>query len=59
MRFFKAFLFNLGLVLVFGLVLYMIFPEHVSDIAEAWGAILGPAGILVIVVFALPRKRQR
>ena len=59
MQFTKALLFNLLLVLVCGALLYMLFPEQMSGVIEAYGAILGPAGILVILVFALPRRRKR
>ena len=59
MRFLKTFIFNLGMLLVGGLVLYMIFPELMSSIIELYGVVLGPLAIVILLVVAIPRKRRR
>jgi hypothetical protein len=58
MQFIKDFLRNICLVIVIGLVLFVIFPDIVGQIFQLYGALFGPATILLIVVFALPRKKR-
>lgn len=58
MRFLKDFLRNLGLLLVIGLVLYVLFPDIMRQVFQIYGALFGPVVILIIIVAALPRKRR-
>jgi len=55
----KNFLRNLILLAVLGVVIYLVAPEMVSGAAEAYWTILGPIGILLIIVFAIPKKKKR
>jgi hypothetical protein len=58
MQFFKGLLINLGLLLVIGLVLFVLFPDPMRQIFQTYCVIFGPiVVILLIVVAALPRKR--
>jgi preprotein translocase subunit SecY len=58
MRFIKNFIINLAIIGAAILVLYLIYPYWMGRIIEAYGVLLGPAGILAIIVFALPRRRR-
>jgi hypothetical protein len=58
MRFLKDFLRNLGLLLVIGLILYVLFPYMMRQVFQLYGALFGPVVILIIIVAALPRKRR-
>ena len=58
MEFLKGFLRNLGLLLIIGLVLYVLFPDMMKQIFQLYGALLGPITIIVIIVAALPRKKR-
>ena len=55
MRFFKDFLRNLGLLIAFGLVLFVLFPEFTSQAFSLYGALFGPLAIIIVIVAALPR----
>jgi hypothetical protein len=59
MRFIMAFLTNLGLLLVGGLVLYIIFPEIMGNVYRTFGLLFGPLALLFVIVAALPRGRRR
>ena len=59
MTFLKNFLRNLILIAVLGLVIYLVAPDMVIGVAEAYWTILGPIGLLLIVVFAIPNKRKK
>jgi hypothetical protein len=58
MEFLKGFLRNLGLLLIIGLVLFVLFPEIMKQIFQLYGALLGPVAIFVVIVAALPRKKR-
>ncbi len=58
MRFIKNFLINLGILLLILLVLLVLFPQ-MRQVLQAYWTILGPVGILVILVAALPQVRKR
>ena len=59
MQFFKDFLRNLGLLIIIGVVLYFIAPKMMSQVIQLYGALFGPVAILLVIVFALPRRRRR
>ena len=57
MEFLKGFLRNLGVLLIIGIVLYVLFPDMLKQIFQLYGALLGPVAIIVVIVAALPRKK--
>ncbi len=57
MRFFKAFVRNLILLIIIGIVLFGLFPDQMGQIFQLYGALFGPIAILIVIVAALPRKR--
>ncbi len=59
MDFLKGFLRNLGLLLIIGLILFILFPDMMKQIFQLYGTLLGPVAIVVIIVAALPRKKRR
>ena len=58
MRFFLDLLRNLGLLLIIGLALFIIFPDMMRQVFQLYGAIFGPLVIILIVVMALPHKSR-
>jgi hypothetical protein len=59
MQFLKRFLFNLGALLVIGIVLYIAFPKMMGDVFQLYGALFGPVFLLIVAAAALPRRRRR
>ena len=59
MDFLKGLARNLVLLVVVGLVLYLLFPDIMSQVLQLYGAVLGPVAILILVAAALPRRRRR
>jgi hypothetical protein len=58
--FLKGLLRNLGLILLIGIVLFIIFPDLMRQVFGVFGGLFAPGLILVlIVIFALPRRRKR
>jgi hypothetical protein len=57
MAFLKGFLRNLAFLAGLGLIIYLIEPEMVTNAFEAYWMILGPIGILLIIVGAIPQRR--
>jgi hypothetical protein len=58
LRLINAFLFNIGLMFICGVMLYVNFPEQISTIVETWGAALGPVGLIILLLIAMPRRGQ-
>ena len=59
-RFIKKFLFNIVILVVLGLVLYIAFPDIMKMLFEIYGALFGPGIIiLTVIVAALPDRRNR
>jgi len=59
MRFLINLLINLGGLLFLGLVLFLLFPDLMSQVFQVYGKLLGPGlMILLLVVAALPRRRR-
>lgn len=58
MQFLKDFLRNLLLLIVIVLILFIVFPDMMSQVFQVYGALLGPAAVLVIIVAALPRRKR-
>ena len=55
-----AFIQNLGILLLIGLILFIIFPDIMSQVFQVYGLVFTPALIVIlIIVAALPRKRRR
>lgn len=59
MDFLKGFLRNLALLAILGLIIYLIEPEMVSQVIEAYWLILGPIAIFMVIVFAIPSTKGR
>jgi len=60
MDFLKGFLRNLALLAGLGLIVYLVEPEMVRQVIEAYWLIFGPIVLLFVVVAAMPkRKRSR
>jgi uncharacterized membrane protein len=59
MTFIRGFLRNLAIIFGLGLVIYLIEPDMVMQVIEAFGLILGPIAFLFVIVAALPRRRGR
>jgi hypothetical protein len=59
MDFLKGFLRNLALLAGLGLIIYFIEPEMVGQVIEAYGLILGPIAILMVIVFAIPPTKGK
>lgn len=59
MSFLKGFLRNIGLLLLIGLGLLILFPGYMQQVFQLYPALFGPVVILLIVVAALPRKKRR
>jgi len=58
MAFFKGFSRNLAFLAGLGLIIFLIEPEMVTNAFEAYWMILGPIGILLISIAAIPQKRR-
>jgi hypothetical protein len=58
MDFLKGFLRNLALLAVLGFIIYLIEPDMVRQVTEAYWMILGPVGIILVIVAAIPQKRK-
>jgi hypothetical protein len=59
MAFLKYFFRNLALLAVLVLVIYLIEPEMVGGAFQNYWQILGPVGLLIIIVAAIPKRRSR
>ncbi len=59
MEYFKKSLKNLGLLLIIGVVLLILFPTQLSEAFKTLGAIFGPILILVLIATALPGKTSK
>jgi len=59
MAFLKGFVRNLLFLAGLGLIIYLIEPEMVKGAFEAYWMILGPIGILLIIVVAIPLRRKK
>jgi hypothetical protein len=58
MAFLKGFFRNLAFLAGLGLIIYLIKPEMVKGAFEAYWQILGPIGLLIIVIAAIPQRRR-
>lgn len=58
LRLINAFLFNIGLMFIIAIMLFVNFPEQVGSIVETWGASFGPVGLIILFLIALPRRGQ-
>ena len=59
MDFLKRFLKNLALILGLGLIIYLMYPDVVKQVLEAYWLILGPIAILFVIGAALPKRQTR
>lgn len=58
MTFLKGLLRNLVFLIGIGIILFILFPDQMSQVFEIYGAIFGPLAILILIVAALPRKKS-
>ena len=58
MQFLKDLIRNLGILLVIGLVVFFMYPDLMKQVGEVFGSLFGPLAILMVVVFAIPRRRR-
>jgi len=56
MQFLKDLIRNLAILIVIGLVVYFMYPDIMKQVYEFFGLLFGPLAILMVIVFALPRK---
>lgn len=59
MQFLKDFLRNLAILIAIGIVLYLLYPSWMSQVFNIYGLLFGPLAIVMLIVFALPRKKRR
>ncbi|MEX2161431.1 MAG: hypothetical protein WD751_05900 [Anaerolineales bacterium] len=59
MQFLKDLLYNLGLVALAALILYILFPEQAGAMYQMYWMIYGPIILLVLLIYALPGRRRR
>ncbi len=58
MDFLKGLLKNLAFLLAIGVVLFVLFPNQMSQVFQLYGAIFGPIAILILIGAAMPRKKR-
>ena len=59
MDFLKGFLRNLALLAGIGIIIYLIEPDMVMQMFEAYWLIFGPIALLFLVVAALPQRKGK
>lgn len=59
MRFLIAFLRNLAILIVAGLLLLALFPDIMKAAYQVLGALFGPLALLFVIIAALPGRRRR
>jgi hypothetical protein len=56
----KDFLRNLGILIIFGVVFFMLFPEIMRGILGLYDGLgILPIFILLVIVSALPKRKRR
>ncbi|MPM37318.1 hypothetical protein SDC9_83928 [bioreactor metagenome] len=58
MQFLKDLIRNLLILVVIGVVLYLLYPTMMGQVFQVYGSLFGPVAIILLVVFALPRKKR-
>jgi hypothetical protein len=58
MQFLKDLLRNLLFLVVIGVVLYLLYPTMMGQVFQVYSSLFGPIAIILLVVFALPRKKR-
>jgi len=59
MKFIDAWVRNLFVLFVIGVVLFLMFPREMKEIFGVFGAIFGPLAIIMLLVAALPRNGRK
>lgn len=59
MQFLKDLLRNLLILAVIGIALLIFFPQIMSQVYNTLGLLFGPLIIVLVVVFALPKKTRK
>jgi len=58
MGFFKDFLRNILILVAIVVVLFIIYPDMMKQVFQVYGALFGPLAIIMVLVFALPRRKR-
>lgn len=58
MGFFKDFLRNILILVAIVVVLFLIYPDIMKQVFQVYGALFGPLAIIMVLVFALPRRKR-
>ena len=58
MHFLKDLFRNLAILIVIGLVVFFMYPDLMKQVGGVFGSLFGPLAILMVIVFALPRRRR-
>jgi hypothetical protein len=58
MQFLKDLFRNLFILAVIGIALLIFFPQIMSQVYNLLGTLFGPAIIILVIVFALPKKTR-
>lgn len=59
MEFFKNLLRNILILVVIGVVIYLMYPAIMGQVFEVYWMLFGPLAIVMLIVFALPRRSRR
>ncbi len=59
MDFLKGFIRNIAILTGIGLIIYLIEPDMVRQVIEAYWLIFGPIALLLLVVAALPQRKGK
>ena len=59
-RFLSSLLWNLGLLLALGVILFVAFPDIMRQVSQVYALVFGPVVIILLVLAAArPRRRRR
>lgn len=59
MKFLSDFLFNIGLLILGGIILLVLFPKEMGDVYQVAWTLFGPIILVVLLINALPGRRRR
>ncbi|MCX6615701.1 MAG: hypothetical protein NTZ98_06340, partial [Acidobacteria bacterium] len=59
MQFVTRFLFNLALLVLIGIALFILLPDVMRQVFQLYGLLFGPLALVILVVAALPRRSRR
>jgi hypothetical protein len=59
MEFFKNLLRNILILVVIGVVIYLMYPAIMGQVFQFYWMLFGPLAIVMLIVFALPRRSRK